>query len=462
MGGGGESRLEAHKESSNCYLEQHDLQWLSLRRGGRLLAADVASHGAGRRTAEGLSREPVVVHWEHGEDRNRARKRSGASAAEDVDLRADSAAAQGKARRPPFASCCNCSSDSSLRATVGGWWLPHRRERRNHGQGNRVAARWANSGFPEIAAACFTGEDVEADGGGGNFRIAASGVRDITLRLEPEGRRRRGIWEAHHTGAARRGEASVPERCAPCPRFGAEARTSSLDVCNEQAAAGSLPARKADASGCSLPRGDMLDASVRLHAREARRDATAFAERHPEQQQYYTPPPPMAPPRPTPICPSQPYQGSSFPGFGVPALPSLPLGALAVGSEPGQPSSSSSIFSFGGQPPSTLNFSGGDWPDGIDIEAAQQQVPEIRWSRAHWNTQEHVIAERKRREKMQQQFVTLATIVPDLTKTDKISLLGSTIEYVKQLEEKVKTLEGQNARRTSEPIVFESKLSHIK
>nr|CAB3501503.1 unnamed protein product [Digitaria exilis] len=171
----------------------------------------------------------------------------------------------------------------------------------------------------------------------------------------------------------------------------------------------------------------------------------------PDQQQYYTPPA-MAPPRPNH------HQGSGFPGFGV------PFGAVAIKNEPAgqQPSSSSSsIFAFGGQHPSTLNFSGGDsWPDGgIEaFEAVQQpQAPSERRSRAHWNTQEHVIAERKRREKMQQQFVALATIVPDLTKTDKISLLGSTIEYVKQLEEKVKTLEGQNARRTSEPTVFERK-----
>ncbi|CAL4929948.1 unnamed protein product [Urochloa decumbens] len=184
-----------------------------------------------------------------------------------------------------------------------------------------------------------------------------------------------------------------------------------------------------------------------------------FAERLPEHQQYYMPPPPPPPPMtapPNPIHPPHPHQSSSsFPGFGNPAFPGLPFG---VKSEPGQPSSSSSIFSFGGQPPSTtLNFSGGDWPDG-GVEAAVQQPPPERRSRAHWNTQEHVIAERKRREKMQQQFVALATIVPDLTKTDKISLLGSTIEYVKQLEEKVKTLEGQNARRTSEPpTIFESK-----
>ena len=165
------------------------------------------------------------------------------------------------------------------------------------------------------------------------------------------------------------------------------------------------------------------------HAGMQQHFAERLAERLPEQQQYYAPPTPMAPPRPNPICPSQPHQqaGSSFPaGFGVPALPIQPFGALAVNSEPGQPSSSSSILSFGGQPPSTLNFSGGDWPDGI--EAVQQQVPERR-IRAHWNTQEHVIAERKRREKLQQQFVALATIVPDLTKVHAMPSLLSMLFF---------------------------------
>lgn len=36
-----------------------------------------------------------------------------------------------------------------------------------------------------------------------------------------------------------------------------------------------------------------------------------------------------------------------------------------------------------------------------------------------------------------------------ICQTDKISILGSTIQYVKQLEEKVETLEKQNTRRTS-------------
>ncbi|KAL6867428.1 hypothetical protein ACP4OV_015452 [Aristida adscensionis] len=200
-----------------------------------------------------------------------------------------------------------------------------------------------------------------------------------------------------------------------------------------------------------------------MYQQQADEQHRMFAEAAPplpEQQppQYYASRPPMAPP--SPFRPP-PARSSSLPSFGGSALPGVSFGAAAaVKQEQGQPpsSSSSSILSFGGQPAGTLNFSGVDWRDG-GVEGVQMQhaaAPERR-SRAHWNTQEHVIAERRRREKMQQQFMALATIVPDLTKTDKISLLGSTIEYVKQLEEKVKALEEQGTRRTSEPVVFESR-----
>jgi hypothetical protein len=141
--------------------------------------------------------------------------------------------------------------------------------------------------------------------------------------------------------------------------------------------------------------------------------ANPLPEQQQQQQRYYTSPPPATAP-PNPFHPSPHHaQSSTFPSFGGHTLPSPSFAAAAVRNEPaGQPSSSSNILSFGSEPPRTLSFSAGYWPDGIE---AVQQVPERR-SRTHLNTQEHVIAERRRREKMQQQIVALATIVPDLTK----------------------------------------------
>ncbi|KAL6641169.1 hypothetical protein ACP70R_019350 [Stipagrostis hirtigluma subsp. patula] len=162
----------------------------------------------------------------------------------------------------------------------------------------------------------------------------------------------------------------------------------------------------------------------------------------PEQQLHGTAAPPPTAPDSSSFHPSS----SGFLSIGSNAS----FGAVndpAAGHPP-----STGILSFGGQA-STVSFSGGDWPGGIEGERWRQQAPENRSKSA----QEHVINERKRREKMQQQFVALAGLVPDLTKTDKISLLGGTIEYVKQLENKVKTLERKIARKTSKYIAFANK-----
>lgn len=53
----------------------------------------------------------------------------------------------------------------------------------------------------------------------------------------------------------------------------------------------------------------------------------------------------------------------------------------------------------------------------------------------------HVLAERRRREKLNERFIILRSLVPLVTKTDKASILGDTIEYVKQLRKKVQDLE---------------------
>ncbi|RWR95376.1 basic helix-loop-helix protein A-like protein [Cinnamomum micranthum f. kanehirae] len=56
----------------------------------------------------------------------------------------------------------------------------------------------------------------------------------------------------------------------------------------------------------------------------------------------------------------------------------------------------------------------------------------------------HVLAERRRREKLNERFIILRSLVPFVTKMDKASILGDTIEYVKQLRRKIQDLESRN------------------
>ncbi|GAB2281177.1 Transcription factor bhlh42 [Dionaea muscipula] len=55
----------------------------------------------------------------------------------------------------------------------------------------------------------------------------------------------------------------------------------------------------------------------------------------------------------------------------------------------------------------------------------------------------HVLAERRRREKLNERFIILRSLVPFVTKLDKASILGDTIEYVKQLRKKIQDLEAR-------------------
>ncbi|KAK2426294.1 transcription factor bHLH18 [Trifolium repens] len=64
-------------------------------------------------------------------------------------------------------------------------------------------------------------------------------------------------------------------------------------------------------------------------------------------------------------------------------------------------------------------------------------------TRNRTQAQEHVMAERKRREKLTRSFIALSAIVPGLKKMDKASVLGDAIKYMKQLQARLKTLEEQ-------------------
>ncbi|KAL9231018.1 hypothetical protein vseg_006293 [Gypsophila vaccaria] len=53
----------------------------------------------------------------------------------------------------------------------------------------------------------------------------------------------------------------------------------------------------------------------------------------------------------------------------------------------------------------------------------------------------HVLAERRRREKVNERFSTLRSLIPSISKADKISILDDTIAYLKELERRVEELE---------------------
>ncbi|KAK4492322.1 hypothetical protein RD792_003125, partial [Penstemon davidsonii] len=63
---------------------------------------------------------------------------------------------------------------------------------------------------------------------------------------------------------------------------------------------------------------------------------------------------------------------------------------------------------------------------------------------------DHILAERrKKQKKLNQRFIALTDLLPGLKKMDKASVLGDAIEYMKQLQDKVKILEEKTKKRNN-------------
>ncbi|KAJ4744331.1 basic helix-loop-helix (bHLH) DNA-binding superfamily protein [Rhynchospora pubera] len=99
-------------------------------------------------------------------------------------------------------------------------------------------------------------------------------------------------------------------------------------------------------------------------------------------------------------------------------------------------------MNFGGT--ENLNFTSHDLSKEYEEIGSNKQMQGTRMNSQKAHSQDHVIAERKRREKINQRLAELSSIIPCTKKTDKVSILIDAVNYVKELQERVKTLEARN------------------
>ncbi|GJR90000.1 transcription factor bHLH18-like protein [Tanacetum coccineum] len=80
--------------------------------------------------------------------------------------------------------------------------------------------------------------------------------------------------------------------------------------------------------------------------------------------------------------------------------------------------------------------------------------------RNHRQAQEHVLAERKRREKLTRRFISLSALLPEIKKMDKATVLEDASKYIKYLQNRVKELEETSV--SGKNIIHESPTSMSK
>ncbi|XP_058734925.1 transcription factor bHLH19-like [Vicia villosa] len=120
-------------------------------------------------------------------------------------------------------------------------------------------------------------------------------------------------------------------------------------------------------------------------------------------------------------------------------------------------SSSSKIISFDNKevkkPKTELEY-GENLNFGSEYDKRDNKVVTTITNRNPIQARDHVLAERKRRQKLNQKLITLSSILPGLKKMDKATILEDAINHLNQLKERVKSLEEQVADRKVESAVY--------
>uniref|UniRef100_A0ACD5WJ15 Uncharacterized protein n=1 Tax=Avena sativa TaxID=4498 RepID=A0ACD5WJ15_AVESA len=92
--------------------------------------------------------------------------------------------------------------------------------------------------------------------------------------------------------------------------------------------------------------------------------------------------------------------------------------------------------------PTTFMFGGGAAGEMASIIRGVSSGAHPRSKMLHGGApSKNLMAERRRRKRLNDRLAMLRSIVPTISKTDRTSILGDTIDYVKELTERIKTLE---------------------
>ncbi|KAF7050719.1 hypothetical protein CFC21_059040 [Triticum aestivum] len=141
------------------------------------------------------------------------------------------------------------------------------------------------------------------------------------------------------------------------------------------------------------------------------------------------------------------HQGSwsmSSPTSGGPFAPSSM-------SSTGTSNALSMSWDFGATlPPQPVSSGGGGTlAAGAPLRSGVSQPTRRASTKSRPYAQDHIMAERKRREKINQRFIELSAVIPGLKKMDKGTILADATRYVKELQERVKYLEAAGGNHRS-------------